>query len=59
MKPPASIFKPMGSAAAARALVQPTIRQTHPSVLRPVRGTFRLHTQSVLDYVVETLRKAW
>ncbi len=59
MKPPPSIFKPMGVAAAARALVQTAYRPTNPSLLRPARGSFGLRTQSVLAYVVDTLRKAW
>jgi hypothetical protein len=59
MKPPASIDRQLAMAAAALMVVNPNHIRIKTPVLGPAKSTFQFRTQSVLDYMTETLRKAW
>ena len=59
MKPPPLILRPAAfvvAAPAVMALGNKGIEQTMPST---AKATIQLRTQSMLDYLVSTLRKTW
>lgn len=59
MKPALSIRRPRAFAAMAPASTLPVKPRTNPAAPNLVKGTYQPRTQSMLDYLVETLRKSW
>ncbi len=59
MKPALSIRRPLAFAATAPAPTLPVELRTGPATPSLTKGAFQPRTQSMLDYLVETLRKSW
>jgi hypothetical protein len=59
MMAPAVILQPTAFASVATTVAPALKGRIQPSLLRPAEGAFQIRTQSVLDYLVATLRKTW
>lgn len=59
MKPPALILRPSAFKAATPAVMATLKRRFALPPPGPGKGSFQLRPQSVLEYLVGTLRKTW